>query len=160
MGRTSSEHPVILSSSVKSVSPEPQSSLGFCGSYSLLSLLSLALTPCLFSLSLPSQYRLGCGLAQAFHLDCLNMFSWFVRPLVARPSKTGKPSSSHCGLLGPAKYESEGCRCTADSPSLPSPVPVMPAPSWSFPSSPGADKTSAIYCEPLSQDPGGQRDHV
>lgn len=109
VGRTSSEHPVILSSSVKSVSPEPQSLLGFCGSYSLLSLLSLALTPCLFSLSLPSQYRLGCGLAQAFHLDCLNMFSWFVRPLVARPSKTGKPSSSHCGLLGPAKYESEEC---------------------------------------------------
>lgn len=96
----------------------------------------------------------------------VNMLSWFMRPLVAGASGEQARRESPValnGLLGPGQYRSGEwlarmqvyCRhSTSFSPSSCDTYPFM-----LFLPSPWADQKCAIYCEPLSQDPGGRRDH-
>lgn len=62
----------------------------------LLYLLFLALPPWLFFLSLPSQYRLGYGLAQSLYLDCLEYVPTVHATPGGQSKQEGKAPSMAC----------------------------------------------------------------
>lgn len=128
--------------------------------------LSFLLASSVLSFSVQTGLWSSCPKTFIWTVYRVNMLSWFMRPLVAgargEQARRERPVAPN-GLLGPGQYRSREwlarmqvyCRhSTSFSPSSCDTYPFM-----LFPPSPWADQKCAIYCEPLSQDPGGRRDH-